>query len=187
MTQNNDLVWDLDKFQQRKMMQNFILGFENKLCIFSGSVEQMYSNYDIFFPLEEERRLVILPNPYAHHDTFHGIAEDAARPTGLLLIPANENDPRGGLNLLLPMAGGPNKLRKVPLDIGLKFINNKRPKEKPFLPVLVKGDLRELSTRTPCLHLHSLALDALNGLSELELSDIKKIILTRLDELARRR
>lgn len=184
--QNNDLVWDLEKFQRRQLVQNFVLGFENKLCIFSGSVEQMYSNYDIFFPMEENRRLVILPNPYAHHDTFHGIPEFAAKPTGLLLIPANEDDPQGRLNMVLPMKGSTNKARKIPLDVGLKLINSKRPKDKPFLPVLVKGDLRELTTKMPCLHLHSLTLDALGDLSELELSSIQTVVLSRLDELARR-
>lgn len=70
---NKDLVWDLDKFNKRKQAQKFVMGFENKLCVFSGSVEQLYTNYNIFFPKEEDRKLVILPNPYAHHDTFHGI------------------------------------------------------------------------------------------------------------------
>ncbi len=184
---NNDLIWDLEKFQRRQMVQNFVMGFENKLCVFSGSVEQMYSSYDIFFPIEENRRLVILPNPYAHHDTFHGIPEHAAKPTGLLLVPADESDPRGRLNMIIPMKGSMKKARKIPLDVGLRLINSKRPEDKPFLPVLVKGDLRELSTKTPCLHLHSLSLEILGDHSELELSSIKRVVLSRLDELAKRR
>lgn len=185
--ENKDLVWDLEKFQRRQVAQSFVMGFENKLCVFSGSVEQLYSNYDIFFPREENRKLVILPNPYAHHDTFHGIAADAARPTGMLLVPADSDDPRGRLNLIIPLKSKERKqYKKVPLEVGLRMINAKRPPERPFLPVLVKGDLRELNTRTPCLHLHSLALSALRDMSALEIAGIKRVILERLVELAKR-
>ena len=184
---NRDLVWDLNSFRRRQAAQNFVLSFENKLCVFSGSVEQLYSNYDIFFPKEESRKLVILPNPYAHHDTFHGIPERAARPTGLLLVPADSRDPTGRLNLIIPFKGNRAQYRKVPFNVGLQLINSKRPFNKPFLPVLVKGDLRELNTETPCLHLHSLALNELSDMSELEVSDIQKVITERLRDLAERK
>jgi hypothetical protein len=45
---NNDLVWDLDSFQKRQRAQDFVMGFENQLCVYSGSVEQLYTNYNIF-------------------------------------------------------------------------------------------------------------------------------------------
>ena len=183
---NKDLVWDLNVFQRRKMARSFVVGFENKLCVFSGSVSQLYTNYNIFFPQEEDRKLVILPDPYAPHDTFHGIREDAVRPTGLLLVPADVSDPAGRLNLILPLKSGENSHRKVPLNVGLNLINRKRPADKPFLPVLMKGDLRELNQTTPCLHLQSLALDKMPLLSELETKDIQQVILNRLHELASR-
>lgn len=183
---NKDLVWDLNVFKQRQTAQSFVMSFENKLCVFSGSVEQLYSNYDIFFPKEENRKLVILPNPYAPHDTFHNIPESAARPTGLLLVPADPEDPKGRLNMIIPLKNADGKNKKVPLEVGLQLIRNRRPPDKPFLPVLVKGDLRELDTSTPCLHLHALSTKEITRLSELEISDIKKVILKRMEELARR-
>ncbi len=183
---NNDLVWDLDKFEKRQAAEAFVMGFENKLCVYSGSVEQLYSNYDIFFPKEANRKLVILPNPYAHHDTFHSIPEIAARPTGLLLVPADPEDPKGRLNMIIPFKNVKGKFKKVPLEVGLQLIRSKRPPDKEFLPVLVKGDLRELNTQTPCLHLHALSLKSMSRMSELEISDIKKVILSRLEELAKR-
>jgi len=182
---NKDLVWDLDRFKQRQSAQNFVMGFENKLCVFSGSVEQLYTNYDIFFPKDENRKLVILPDPYAPHDTFHNIPESAAKATGLLLVPADPDDPKGRLNIIIPLKGGETS-RKVPLNVGLQLIRSRRPADKPFLPVLVKGDLRELDHNTPCLHLHALSLDKASGLSSLEVSDIRKVILQRLEELALR-
>ena len=184
MTENRDLVWDLDKFQKRRLAHEFVLSFENKICIFSGSVQQLYTNYNIFFPKEEERRLVILPDPYAPHDTFHGLLESSVVPTGMLLVPADPSDSKGDLNLIIPLKNQKAKYRRVPLNVGLSLINRNRPEDKPFLPVLVKGDLRELNADTPCLHLHSLILSKLSNLSGMDVTDIRQVILDRLEALA---
>jgi len=122
---NNDLVWDLDSFQKRQRAQDFVMGFENQLCVYSGSVEQLYTNYNIFFPKEENRKLVILPNPYAHHDTFYGITEDAVKPTGLFLVPADSTGASKRLNIILPLKTGAESKRAVPLEIGLNLIQAK--------------------------------------------------------------
>ncbi len=183
---NNDLVWDLQAFQKRQQAQNFVLGFEDKLCVYSGSVEQLYTNYDIFFPQDENHKLVILPNPYTPHDTFHGVEEAAVKATGLFIVPVNPKDERGRLCMMIPLKSQTRKYRRVPLDVGLKLINQKRPPNKPFLPILIKGDLREMDASTPCLHLHSLLLSNLPKLSELELSDIESVVLERLRELSGR-
>lgn len=188
MMDNRDLVWDLDVFQKRKRAQDFVMGFENQLCVYSGSVEQLYTNYNIFFPKEENRKLVILPNPYAHHDTFQGIVESVVKPTGLFIVPANPLQATKRLNIILPLKGSQgNKGRPVPLEVGLNLINQKRPANRPFLPVLMKGDLRELDEDTPCLHLHMLNLAALTGISQLEMNDIERVVLERLENLAARR
>lgn len=184
---NKDLVWDLEKFQKRQRAQDFVMGFENKLCVYSGSVEQLYTNYNIFFPKEENRKLVILPNPYAHHDTFHGISEEAVKPTGLFIVPANTKEQTSALAIILPLKSGSAKRRKVPLEVGLSLINQKLPDEKPFLPVVMKGDLRELDANTPCLHLNMLQLSNLPRLSAMELNDIQGVVLDRLTELASRK
>jgi len=184
---NKDLIWDLDTFKRRKKAQDFVMGFENHLCVYSGSVEQLYTNYNIFFPKEENRKLVILPNPYAHHDTLQGIVEESVRPTGLFIVPSSPETDSTRLSIILPLKSGTQRGRPVPLEVGLKLINQKRPPDKPFLPVLVKGDLRELDEETPCLHLHALNLVHLPKLSELEVSDIKRVVLDRLEKLAARR
>lgn len=184
---NKDLVWDLDAFKKRQRAQDFVMGFENQLCVYSGSVEQLYTNYNIFFPQEENRKLVILPNPYAHHDTLQGIIEPAVRPTGLFIVPANPDTGSRRLNIILPLKSGSGQGRAVPLEVGLKLINQKRSPQRPFLPVLVKGDLRELNEATPCLHLHAINLGQLTELSALELNDIQTVVLDRLQKLAARR
>jgi len=175
---NKDLVWDLDSFNQRKKAIDFVLGFENKLSVYSASVEQLYTNYNIFFPKEEDRKLVILPNPYSPHDTFNGIPTLSVVPTGMEIIPGLHE---GKLRLLLriPFKSGQVKYRTVPLQQGLQIIKQQRP-NLPFLPVLMKGDLRELDSHTPCLHLHAILLDRLQDHSALERSGIQKVIEERL-------
>ncbi|WP_101757553.1 hypothetical protein [Oceanicoccus sp. KOV_DT_Chl] len=182
---NNDLVWDMDEFQHRQLATDFVKRFENKLCVYSGSVEQLYSNYNIYFPEEEGRKMVILPNPYAYHDTFQGVPEDAIQMTGLTIVPG-ELIGKQGLHLTIPLKssdGGKKKYRVVPLQAGLRAINQRRPADKPFLPILMKGDLREIENKVPALHLHSIRLDKLGGRSALERKDILHTIAEKLPNI----
>lgn len=181
---NNDLVWDLEKFRKQQRAKDLILGVENRLCVYSGSVQQLYTNYDVFFPKEENRKLVILPNPYAPHDTFHCVPEESVSATGLFLVGAEEGEPNHALKLIIPINRAQKKYRKVPLDIGIKLINSKR--SKPFLPVVMKGDLREFNQETPCLHLRSIVVEKIKMLSDLEAKQISDVILDRLTLLTAR-
>lgn len=184
--ENKDLIWDIESFRKQQRAKDLILGIENQLCVFSGSVGQLYTCYDIFFPKDENRKIVILPNPYTPHDTFHGLPEESVRPTGLFLV--NKASKKGSgteLQLLIPINKAEKKYRRVPLEVGLKMINSKRDPERPFLPVVMKGDLREFNQETPCLHLRSLSLDRVSMLSELEMNAIQTVILDRLTQLAR--
>lgn len=178
--QNKDLVWELEAFKQRRRAHEFVLNFENKLCVFSASVSQIYTNYNIFMPAEENSRLVILPNPYAHHDIFQGIPESAVKESGLYIVPGDDNQ----LLLRIPIRGKHGDHREVPLQIGFRMINQRRPKHLPLLPVLVKGDLRELDSKRPCLHLHALSLSALDELSPLEVNSVRRAILARIRTLS---
>lgn len=180
---NKDLIWDLDAFNQRQRAVDFVMGFENKLCVYSSSVEQLYTNYNIFLPKEEERKLVILPNPYMPHDTFNGISSAAVTSTGMEIIPGVYQS-RPCLFLRIPFRSGAVKHRAVPLQMGLKIVRQKLPPHKPFLPVLMKGDLRELDASTPCLHLHAIHLDRLAEHSTLERNGIHKVIEQRLRHLS---
>lgn len=179
---NKDLIWDLDAFKQRQRAIDYVLGFENKLCVYSGSVTQLYTNYNIFFPKEEDRKLVILPNPYAPHDTFNGIPSEAVVPTGMEILPGIVQG-KPGLMLRIPFRSGTVKYRTVPLQMGLSIIRQQRPADRPFLPVLMKGDLRELDASTPSLHLHAIQLFRLTDHSMLERNGIQKVIEQRLRDL----
>lgn len=176
-TQNKDLIWDLDTFQQRERAIRFVMSFENKLCVYSNSVEQLYTNYNLFFPKEENRKLVVLPNPYASHDNFNGIPETAIVATGLHIV-SGEMMGKQGTFLRIPFKNnGKRVFRSVPLHVGLRVVNQHRPPDKPLLPILMKGDLRELNASTPCLHLHSISVDKIEDISTMEQQSIRKVII----------
>ena len=179
---NKDLVWDLSHFNRRQRAVEFVKCFENKLCVYSGSVEQLYTNYNIYFPEDENRNMVILPAPNAHHDTFQGIPPEAIRVTGLTIIPG-ELIGRSGLHLTLPLKGGNKKFRPLPIQLGFKIVNQRFPEDKPFLPILMKGDLREFGQNTPILHLHCILLDRLGDSSVLDRVGIQRVITEKLVDI----
>lgn len=180
---NKDLIWDLDGFQRRQLAADFIKRFENKLCVYSSSVEQLYTNYHIYFPEEEHRKMVILPEPYAYHDTFQNVPELAVVKTGMNIIPG-EVAGKQGLYLTVPVKGGQGRQAKViALQAALRAINERRAPDNPFLPVLVKGDLREFQQRMPMLHLHCVQLDRLGQRSELERSSMRRVIAGKLPSI----
>lgn len=178
---NKDLVWDLDRFKQQQQAAEFIQLFENKLCVFSQSVQQLYSNYSVFFPEDHNRKMVVLPDPHAYHDTYFNIAAAAVSPTGLNIIPGAMVG-REGLHITVPVRApdGSKKTKAVPLQKGLGLINQRFPQGRRFLPVLMKGDLREFEARMPLLHLHRIQVHLLTDRSELERGSIERTIEERL-------
>ncbi|HET8730897.1 MAG TPA: hypothetical protein VFM34_07300 [Moraxellaceae bacterium] len=172
--QNEHLVWDLGKLNDHDRATRFAMRFQQSLCVYSPPVEQLYTNYEIIVPDEDGRKLIILPNPHAFHDTFSHINEDAVVQTSLFIAP----DAEGKLQLLVPLANG--QRRSMPLGVGLNFIQSKLGPDVPFLPVLAKGDLREFKQSMPILHLHRIVLSKVTRHSELEIRTIRKSIQTKL-------
>ena len=79
----SDLAWDLDAITDRQQAIDFLLRFENRLCVYSGYVEKLYSNYSFVVPEEEHGSITILPDEQAWHDTFNEIPPEAVEPTGI--------------------------------------------------------------------------------------------------------
>lgn len=179
---NSDLAWNLEKIHQHQRAMNFVKQFEKRFCVFSSSVRQLYTNYSIFFPEEADRQMVILPDPYAFHDTFSHLNENAVQSTGLHVIPGNLIGKSG---LYLIIARKDKNVRSVPIPFqeGIRQILRRSNSDDPFLPVLMKGDLREFNDQLPCLHLHRLRLKELSGLSGLEREGIRTIITDKLMSL----
>ena len=181
-SKNNDLEWDLKNIQEREKARRFLAQFENLLCVYSPSISQMYSNYTLNFPADNDRKLVVLPNPYSFHDTFTGIDPSCIRDTGLFIIPGKLIR-REGLYIYVKLRNSEKAPAPVPLKAGLARMLSSQMSQDPFLPILVKGDLREFKSELPCLHLHRIKLSSLQGMSQFEKKDIQRIIVERLKKM----
>ena len=175
------LIWRLSHFENHSRAIRFAKQFQETLCVYSGPVEQLYTNYDISVPEQDDRSLVILPNPYAYHDTFNGISESAVVATGLSIVPGDYYG-KEGLFLVLPLVrNGEKTTRPVPLKVGLlTMFRHERP-DMPFLPIITKGDLRAFRKDAPSLHLHRIIPGRLTDRSEMEVRGIQRVIREKLE------
>ncbi len=180
LSENPDLAWDLEEFRETDRAQDFVLQFETTLCVYSPSVEQLYTTYNMYFPTSG--KLVILPDPAVFHDTFNFIEPDAVTATGLYIIPGELID-KSGLHLANVNEDRTLGKRQIPFEAGLRSIINKRPDDDPFLPILAKGDLREFEESWPVLHLHRVRPEALPRLSDLDKSSIASVVAEKLETL----
>ncbi len=181
LEQQTDLNWDLDAITNRHEAIDFLRRFENRLCIYSGFVEKLYSNYSFVVPeYEEQGNVTILPSEDAYHDTYHDIPMDAVEPTGIHIFPG-ECIGASGLYIKIPRGNRLLGTREMPFQEGLQWlIGRAREQGSYFLPVLIKGDLREYENRMPSLHLHALNPEKLGHLSQFELDDIKLMLAEHL-------
>ena len=102
--------------------------------------------------------------------------------TGLNIIPGELIDREG---LFLANVDEDRSLgnRQVPFEAGLKAIIANRPKSDPFLPVLAKGDLRELHQSWPVLHLHRVHPAIIENMSNLDRTNLSNVISEKLESL----
>jgi hypothetical protein len=182
LPENPDLAWDLDEFSHRERAMAFIGQFETTMCVYSPSVEQLYSSYSMYFPQEAQRRLVILPDPLAYHDTFFHIQSQAVVATGLYIVPG-ELLGQPGLFLANVKENRTLGDRQVPFEPGMRAIMANRPADDPFLPVLAKGDLREFEQSWPVLHLHRVKPRVLAQISDLDRNSLASVINEKLESL----
>jgi hypothetical protein len=182
LPENPDLAWDLDEFNNRQRAMDFVMQFEETLCVYSPSVAQLYTNYNMYFPKEWERKLVILPDPTAFHDTFFYIDAQAVAATGLYIIPGELIEKRG-LYLSNVREGRNLGARQIPFEAGMRAIMKKRPPDDPFLPVLAKGDLRSFEQAWPVMHLHRVRPKVLSEISDLDRNQLGNVITEKLESL----
>ncbi|TWC28972.1 hypothetical protein FBY03_13214 [Pseudomonas sp. SJZ079] len=183
--QNQDLIWDMDSMARRELAERFITLFENRLCVYSESVRQLYTNYNLHFPSDLGRKMVVLPNPYAFHDTLHGIEALAVRKTGLCVLPGVVLGKPGLLLTTEIKEGGPTP-KTMPFKQALaQIISNQKKVGDVFLPIMMKGDLREFDQHMPYIHLHRLQVNRLTRLSSFERDDIQQTITRKLLALYR--
>ena len=182
-TVNQDLVWSLGGNSFPEHTFGFLKRFEDALCLFSGTVSQLYSNYEIVNFGHDGRKLVALPNAFAAHDTFNNVVADAVEPTGLYIIPTevtNLASPEKGLKLVY-RCSKTGKPKSIPLHEGLDKVRQKYLPKEPFLPVMINRDLKSLNGKIPAMHLHRLRVTKLDALSELIKMDISKTVEDKMN------
>lgn len=176
---DTDLVWNLNSINHNEKAIEFVRQFENTLCIYSSALEQLYTNYKILMPKENENQMMIQPNPDCYHDTFHELSKDAIQSTGLHIIPGSLIGKKG---LYLIISHQHKKIRSAPIPFqeGMRQVLRRSSPNNPFLPILMKGDLGELNAKLPSLHLHRLQLSKLDHLSQLDRNSIQSVISDKL-------
>ncbi|MCY1381209.1 hypothetical protein D9M69_690900 [compost metagenome] len=124
--------------------------------------------------------MVVLPEPYAFHDTLHGIDPSAVRRTGLCVLPGAVLGKPGLLMSTQVREGGPAPRTMAFKPALAQIISNQKKIGDVFLPILMKGDLREFGQQLPYIHLHRLQVHKLTRLSAFERSDIQQAIIRKL-------
>ncbi|MFP6835125.1 MAG: hypothetical protein VB948_03335 [Pseudomonadales bacterium] len=182
LSENPDLAWELDDFNHRQRAMDFVRQFESTMCVYSSTVEQIYTSYNMFFPQDWDSKLVIIPDPAVFHDTFFHITPNAVGATGLYIIPGELIEKKG---LYLANIDEDRSLgkRQIPFESALRAIIKNRPADDPFLPVLAKGDLREFEESWPVMHLHRVRPRVLAEISDLDRTSLLNVINEKLDSL----
>jgi hypothetical protein len=179
----NDLIWGLDGINQRQLAIDFVMKFQNRLCIYSGAVEKLYTNYDLIFPPAENHSMVVIPNQEAFHDTFNDLNKEAILDTHFDIIPG-EMIGKTGFYFRMPFEDDDELMTYVPFTVAIEHMIKNTSGQKPLIPVLVRGNLREFKLQNPYLHLHSINLDKIDKLSDFQKKDIQKVVWDKLQELA---
>lgn len=183
--QNQDLVWDMNNMAKRELAERFMQLFENRLCVYSESVSQIYTNYSLHFPQEQGRKMVVLPNQFAFHDNLHGIDSAAIKKTGLCVLPGVVLG-KPGLLLATQMKQDGMTPKTMPFKRALaQIISTQNKIGDVFLPIMMKGDLREFDQHMPYIHLHRLQVNLLTRMSSFERADIQQTITRKLMALYR--
>lgn len=176
---SQQLIWNLAGIVYKEQAVNFLKRFEEALCVFSGSVEQVYANYNIWPVTADNSKLLVLPNASSHHDTYQSISSDAVVKTGLFIVPG-EAVKRQGL-LLAKRNPNTRKLQFLPLAEGLRQVAKQMPSDEPFLPVITNRDLRELNSSAPILHLHRVKPSLLKDISRFDAGSLQQTIQAKMD------
>lgn len=181
MKNNQDLIWCLENNNKDFSSVRFLKYLESALCLFSSSLKQLYSNYEIVGN-KDSSRMVALPNPYAFHDTYDDIIADAIIPTGIHITPSKGFSETSTELSILYRSKDSGKIKSVNIRNGLKAIQKKYPLDT-FLPVMTTSDLKLINGKLPSLHMHRLDLDKLENLSPFQKTDIKNVIKEKMSTM----
>ena len=180
-----DLIWDLVHLKAPERAFQFMDAFKTGLCVFSSSVQKVYTNYSVHMPNAanlEDKKLVILPQFQAFHDIVNNIPEEAIETTSCKIIPGQAIN-KSGVYLSGKMRGC-NAASVLPLKTAIRAIRLGSYAEGKFLPLLAYGDLKEMPRKNiPYLMLHKINMDKLTHLADFEIDMIERTVLRNLENL----
>lgn len=186
LQQQRELAWDLDAISDRGEALAFLRRFENCLCIYSAYAQKLYSRYSFVIPQSEQGDITILPGEPAWQATYNDIPAQAVEPTGVHIMPG-EALGYSGLYLKVPSENRLVASKELPFHAGLKLLIERfQARGEPFLPVLVKEELRGFEGRMPSLHLHRIVPTRLGPRAQPDIGAMQEAIVEHLLGLFRR-
>ena len=176
---NHDLIWKLYKFSYPEKAVAFLKRFEDSFCVYSRTVRQLYSNYELQRTAGLSNAVVTLPNPYAYHDTFNNVPEEAIQPTPFIVAPGEFKNTRTWM--LCYKEKDTNRWKGLDFKKGIRKFKYAYGEDDPLLPVILNTNLRESSTKaSPLMQLYRITMKDLQNLSTLQQSDIESTIEDKL-------
>lgn len=180
-----DLIWDLQQIQSPQRAFRFMQAFKTGLCVFSKSVQKVYTNYSVHMPNRAnlgESTLVILPQFQAFHDIVNNISDEAIEATSCRVVPGQAINKQG--TFLAGKMKGCRSASVLPLATAVKAIRMGAYEDGRFLPLLAYGDLKEMPSKNiPYLTLHCINLDKLSHLANFEKDMLERTVLRNLENL----
>jgi hypothetical protein len=181
---NNDLKWGLSHINEKDSARGFLKTLEGGLCIHSNIVSQLYSKYKFEHATGYKDTIIVLPDPYAFEDNFSHINTSSLQKTNAYLIPGESIGKRGVFLLMLKRGQKP---KTIPFWSGMnKLLKTKINDTDYFLPVIVKGDLREINSNVPSIRLSTLCISKLDNISPLNALCIKNTIKENIFKLCKK-
>lgn len=172
-TSNKDLVWNLTSISEKRAAVDFFSHLKDAVCVYSPSVEILYTNYEVHPLGDFTNGLVMLPNPEAHHDQFYHISPSAIAGINVSIVPGKPYKQPGFL--IQFQNGSVETFKRGLMKLNVLF----KRKNLPFLPVVKRGDLRQVNSFHPSLFLHVVKPSLLDQVSELDKNYLEKAITSR--------
>ncbi|MFA0809318.1 hypothetical protein [Microbulbifer epialgicus] len=181
-----EALWKICDLSNMTMALKFVTSLNESLCAYSQTQEHVFGEYTIEPVKQDSVSLVVVPKPLSL-ERFSQVPKHAISPTGIRIYPGWYFDKRVPYLITVPVNNGKETVRSKPLLPGKAFsLSDKHPateKNKRFLPVLLKSELREFNQREPYVHLHRLMVDKIEMLSSFDRGRLSALILERRSNL----
>lgn len=167
---DNDLVWDITRFNRTEAAISFFDTTRQLLPVYSGSTRKLYTEYKIALTQQDPNRLVTLPNFERFDSMYHFISEECIRPTPLFIFPSALE---GTDKFYIGGRTKSGRVQTAPVTQGFGKLIFGRLDNQMMIPVIRNKNLRTLpSENHPMLMIDFLDVGNLPFLSDFTKLDI---------------